>query len=727
MAAVTTQPAHPGEATAPEGPAGRGRLVRLLRGSERDPRWARPALLALLVLTALLYIVGLSRNGWANDFYAAAVQAGTKSWKAFFFGSSDASNFITVDKTPAFLWVMDISARIFGLNYWSVLVPQALEGVATVAALYATVRRWFGPAAGILAGVAMALTPVAALMFRFNNPDALLTLLMTLAAYAVTRAIEAGKTRWLVLAGALLGFGFLAKMLQAFLVLPGFALAYLVAGPRGLGKRTLQVLAGGAAVLVAAGWWVAAVMLTPAADRPYIGGSTNNSILGLTFGYNGFGRLDGNETGSVGFGGHGVAATGGSSGLTRLFASDMGGQVSWLLPAALIALVALLWGTRRAPRTDRIRAAVLVWGGWLLVTGVVFSYMAGIIHSYYTVALAPAIAALVGIGAVQLWRVRNGWRGHERSWFGRGTLAAGILITTVWCYVLLDRAPGWYPWLRVVVLLAGFGAAAMLIAGRWLAPAAATAWGRVVLVVAPVSLALVAALAGPFAYSLNTAATSHTGALPTAGPTVTAFGGPGGAGARGGFPRGGGFGRGGFGHGGSGHGGFRPGGATGQGSAGTGTGFGGTAGSPGGRSGTGGFPGGFRGRSHGGFGGGGAGGGGGLAGNTQVSSALATLLKNGASGYRWAAATVSSDSAAPLQLASGEPVMSIGGFNGTDPAPTLAQFERYVADHDIHYFVGANSDSFGGGSGDAAQITSWVEAHFHAETVGGETVYNLSS
>jgi hypothetical protein len=354
--------------------------------------------------------------------------------------------------------------------------------------------------------------------------------------------------------------------------------------------------------------------------------------------------------------------------------------------------------------------------------------MAGIIHSYYTVALAPAIAALVGIGAVQLWRVRNGWRGHERSWFGRGALAAGIVITTVWSYVLLDRTPAWYPWLRVVVLLAGLGAAAIMIAGHWLAPAAATAWGRVVLVLVPVSLALVAALAGPFAYSLDTAATSHTGALPTAGPAVTAFGAPGGAGARGGFPRGGGLGRSGSGHGGFGRGGFGPGGATRPGSAGTGTGFGGTAGSPGGRSGTGGFPGGFRGRGHGSFRGRGAGGGGGgLAGNTQVSSALATLLKNGASGYRWAAATVSSDSAAPLQLASGEPVMSIGGFNGTDPAPTLAQFEKYVADHDIHYFVGANSDSFGGGSGDAAQITSWVEAHFHAETVGGETVYNLSS
>jgi hypothetical protein len=359
----------------------------------------------------------------------------------------------------------------------------------------------------------------------------------------------------------------------------------------------------------------------------------------------------------------------------------------------------------------------------------VFSYMAGIIHSYYTVALAPAIAALVGIGAVQLWRVRNGWRGHERSWFGRGTLAAGILVTTVWSYVLLDRTPAWYPWLRVVILLAGLGAAAALIAGHWLASATATAWSRAALVVAPVSLGLIAALTGPLAYSLNAVATSHTGALPTAGPAVTAFGGPGGAGARGGFPGGGRFGRGGGGHGGFGRGGFGGGGAPGQGSAGTGTGFGGAAGSPGGRSGTGGFPSGSRGRFHGGFGGGrhgGGGGGGGLGGNTQVSSALTALLKDGAAGYRWTAATVSSDSAAPLQLASGEPVMSIGGFNGTDPAPTLAQFKTYVADHDIHYFVGANSDSFGGGSGAAAQITAWVEAHFRAETVGGETVYNLS-
>jgi 4-amino-4-deoxy-L-arabinose transferase-like glycosyltransferase len=288
----------PGGAADPAGPG--------LRGRTADPRWARPALLVLLALTALLYAAGLSRNGWANDFYSAAVQAGTRSWKAFFFGSFDSSGFITVDKTPASLWVMELSARVFGLNYWSVLLPQAAAGVASVAILYAAVRRWSGPAAGLIAAGVLAVTPVATLMFRFNNPDALLVLLMTAAAYAMVRAVDSGRTRWIVLAGALLGFGFLTKMLQAFLVLPAFALVYLVAGPPRLGRRLWQLLAGGAALLVAAGWWVAIVQFTPAADRPYVGGSTNDSILQLALGYNGLGRLDGNETGSVGFNGGGA-------------------------------------------------------------------------------------------------------------------------------------------------------------------------------------------------------------------------------------------------------------------------------------------------------------------------------------------------------------------------------------------------------------------------------------
>ena len=400
-----------------------GRAGRLLRGPQADPRWARPALLGLLALTALLYLWDLGRNGWANDFYAAAVQAGTKSWKAFFFGSFDQSSFITVDKTPGSLWVMELSGRIFGFSQWSMLAPQALEGVGSVLLLYAAVKRWFGPAAGLIAGLVLALTPAAALMFRFNNPDALLVLLMTAAAYTLVRAVENGRTRWLVFTGLLIGFAFLAKMMQAFLVVPGFAAAYLWAGPPRLGKRIWQTLLMGAGIVAGAGWWILAAQLTPAADRPYFGGSTTNSILQLAIGYNGLGRLTGDETGSVGpgagngQGGGGQGASfGGATGIFRLFHAEFGGQISWLLPAALISLAAMAWVSRRAARTDRTRAAALLWGGWVLVTGLVFSYMNGIIHPYYMVALAPGIAALVGIGAMALWQPRpRPQRGRGRS------------------------------------------------------------------------------------------------------------------------------------------------------------------------------------------------------------------------------------------------------------------------------------------------------------------------
>src|SRR6185503_10794401 len=225
--------------------------------------------------------------------------------------------------------------------------------------LYLTVRRTSGAVAGLIAGAVLAVTPVAALMFRFNNPDALLVLLLVVAAYCVVRAIEAGSASWLALAGALVGFGFLTKMLQALLVVPAFALAYLIAAPNRPAVRIRQLLLAGAALVAAAGWWIAIVTLIPARYRPYIGGSQHNSILELTLGYNGFGRLTGNETGSVG--GRGPAGGGGMWGATgwnRLFGSDMGADISWLLPSALLLLVAGFWFTRRAIRTDRSRAAL---------------------------------------------------------------------------------------------------------------------------------------------------------------------------------------------------------------------------------------------------------------------------------------------------------------------------------------------------------------------------------
>ncbi|MCU1491950.1 MAG: glycosyl transferase [Acidimicrobiaceae bacterium] len=386
---------------------GRSRVRRVFLGDGSQPTWVRPAVLSLLVATTVLYVWGLGAEGWANSFYSAAVQAGTKSWKAFFFGSFDASNFITVDKPPASLWVMELSARIFGLNSWSLLVPEALEGVATVGILYATVRRWSGPVAGLIAGTVVALTPVAALMFRFNNPDALLVLLLTGAAYATTRAIESGRTRWLCLAMALVGTGFTTKMMQAFLVVPALGLVYLFAGPPRLARRIGQLAISAVVLLIAAGWWVAAVELTPASDRPYIGGSQNNNLFNLIFGYNGLGRVTGSETGSS-------ANQWGPTGWDRLFLPSFGSQISWLIPGALVLMAATFWFTRRGKRTDRIRASMILWGGWLLVTGLLLSYAKGIIHPYYTVALAPAIGALVGIGAVIAWRNRASIVGRHR-------------------------------------------------------------------------------------------------------------------------------------------------------------------------------------------------------------------------------------------------------------------------------------------------------------------------
>ncbi len=478
----------------------------------------RPALLGLLMAAALLYLIGLGRSGWANAFYSAAVQAGAHSWKAFFFGSSDAANFITVDKPPASLWVMELSARLFGVNAWSILVPQALEGVACVGVLYLTVRRWFGPVAGLLAGVVLALTPVATLMFRFNNPDALLVLLLTLGVYAVTRAIENAGTRWLVLAAALVGLGFTTKMLQALLIVPALATAYALAAPASPWRRVRQLVVAGVALLVSCGWWVAIVQLWPAASRPYIGGSQTNSVVELIFGYNGLGRITGNETGSVVAGGAGQAGAWGATGIGRLFSASWGGQIAWLLPAALAFLVALLWLSRRAPRTDRTRAAVVLWGGSLLVTAVVFSFAQGIIHEYYAVALAPAIGALVGIGATALWarRAAAGWR---------LCLAAIVAATAVWAFVLLDRSAAWLPWLRFVVIVGGLLAAAGLVVADRLARRAALA-------LAGVGVAL--ALAGPAAYSMQTASTAHSGSLPSAGPTVAGGGLGGFGGGRGG-------------------------------------------------------------------------------------------------------------------------------------------------------------------------------------------------
>jgi 4-amino-4-deoxy-L-arabinose transferase-like glycosyltransferase len=488
---------------------------RVWRGRPEDAAWIRPALLILLGGTAALYIWGLSASGYANSFYSAAVQAGTKSWKAFLFGSSDASNFITVDKTPASLWPAVAAARVFGVNSWSLLVPQAVEGVLAVGFLYLTIRRWFGAPAGLLAGLVFATTPAATLIFRFNNPDALLVLCLVVGAYGVTRAIEDGRTRWLLLAGAGVGLGFLAKELQAFLVLPGFAAGYFLAGPGTWWRRFLGLVEMGVAMLVSAGWFVAILVLTPASSRPYIGGSQNNSFWNVLFGYNGFGRLTGNESGSVGGGAPGTSGRWGPTGLTRMFNPSFGDGASWLLPTALFLLVVGLVISARAARTDRTRAALIIWGGWLLVTGLSFSLGKGIIHEYYTVALAPAIGAVVAIGAAALWK-------HRAAIWSRVLMAVALAITVWWTVTLLDRSPDWHDGLDTILIIGAAVVAIGLIAG---------ATRRLALALFSVA-AVVVATAAPIAASVTTARTAHSGPLPTAGPAVRDAGFGGGSGGR---------------------------------------------------------------------------------------------------------------------------------------------------------------------------------------------------
>jgi 4-amino-4-deoxy-L-arabinose transferase-like glycosyltransferase len=675
-------------------------------------RWERPALLGLLAVTAVLYLWGLSASGWANSFYSAAVQAGSESWPAFLYGASDAAASITVDKPPASLWVMALSVRLFGLSSWSILVPQALMGVATVGVLYATVRRRFPAGAALLAGAALALTPVAALMFRFNNPDALLLLLLTGAMAAVLRAGESPRTtRWMMLAGALVGLAFLTKQLQAFLVLPSLALMFLWAAPVGIGRRIRDSLLGIAAMVAAGGWWVVLVELVPASMRPYVGGSQTDSFLELTFGYNGLGRITGDEEGSVGGGMGGMGGRFGSTGIGRLFDAENGGQITWLMPAAVVLAGAALWVWRRALRTDVRRAAVVGWLSLLLVTAITFSFMAGIFHAYYDVALASPIAALVGIGGWAVWSER-------RSPWALWLLAVVSAGTTAWAVVLLGRSADWLPWLRWTVLGVGVLATVALAA-------AAVLPRRDSLVRVGTVLALVAGLAGPTTYTLQTVATPHTGSIVTAGPTVmSGFGGPGG-GFGGAGPGGGGFdGAGAMGQPPArGQGGTMPGGTM---PGGTMPGGGAQGGAQPGTPPQGAFPG--DGQGEGGMAGmEGMGGMAGLLGGAEVSDEIAALLLQDADDYTWVAATVGSQSAASYQLETEGSVMPIGGFSGTDPSPTLEEFQEYVAAGEIHWFVGGGG--FGGqngGSSASSEIAAWVEENFAATTVDDVTLYDLS-
>lgn len=491
------------------------------------------AISALMIAAVAVFFINLTASGYANEFYSAAAQAGSKNWWAFLWGSSDSGNAITVDKPPASIWLMALSVRIFGLNSFAILLPQALLGVATTYLIYAVTRRYWGNWTGIIAGVIFITTPVAALMFRFNNPDALLVFLETIAVAAALRALEydtsrAGnwrRTGWMALAGVAVGFGFLTKQLQVMLILPGIAIAFLIASPTKVWHRIVDGLVAVATLVISAGWWVLLTVIVPADMRPYIGGSQYNSFIELTFGYNGFGRLTGDETGSVVPGASSSKSQGGmwgETGWNRLFTSEFNDQIAWLVFAALIGMVVALVVAGWKNRTDIRRAFAISFGGWLIVTWLIFSFMSGIFHAYYTVALSPAIATLTAISIALLWAKRH-------TVWAPFTAALAVLSTGLWSYYLISQASG-YTALAYMVLATGFVAAAIFIWGgiRNLDGPQSTTTSQYKLVAGiAAALAAVSMLSGPIAWTVATVSTGHQGSIVTAGPNGS-MSGPGG-------------------------------------------------------------------------------------------------------------------------------------------------------------------------------------------------------
>jgi 4-amino-4-deoxy-L-arabinose transferase-like glycosyltransferase len=655
-------------------------LRALIRGNADEATWVRPALAGVLALAAVLYIWNLTVSGYANTYYSAAALAGSQSWSAWFFGSFDASNFITVDKPPLSTMAMGLSVRLFGLSSWSVLLPEALAGVATVGVLFVAVKRSFGPAAATIAAVVMALTPAAVMIFRFNNPDALLTLLLVVSAWALLRSLENGSYRWLAVAAACVGLAFLTKYLQAYLVLPGYVLVFGFSANTSLRRRIVGLVVALATVLVTSGWWVAIVELLPAGSKPFIGGSTTGSALDLIFGYDGLGRIFGGSGPGGGVGG----GFSGEVGPLRLFNDQMFGEIAWFIPLALIGLVIGLGRRRWAKRTDLALAGYLLWGSWLIVTAIVFSYMSGVIHSYYAVALAPAIAALVGAGLVDLWRARL------RIWIGGIAVGLVCLGSAGFGATLLDRTPSFDP---------GLGSVAIVLAALALLALVATSLPRIAerpeikkIALAAAGLGICATLLAPAAYALATTGTAYGGGDPHPGPGTTSGlgGGNAGANAGGGLP-------------GLGTGTLPAGGLPGGGPGGPGGPGGGIA--PGGLPTTGqtttGLP----------------GDGGGLGGNSSDTALLNYLIANRGSAT-WIVAANSAQEAGSIELATGLPVMAMGGFTGSDPAPTLDQLKSYVASGKLR-FVLVGGGMGGGLGGTTSDRATWVTSTCKAVSYGG--------
>ncbi|MFF7983370.1 ArnT family glycosyltransferase [Streptomyces sp. NPDC007901] len=714
---------------------------------DKAPRWSLPALIAILILAAVLYSWNLSGSDM-NTFYSGAVWAGTESWKAWFFGSLDPGNFLTVDKPPLATMVMGLSSRIFGFGTWQMMAPMIALALATIYILHSTVKRVWGHGAATVAALVLALTPITVAINRDNNPDTLLVFLMVSGAALAFRATRDEKLLPLLGSAACFGLAFNTKLLAGWIALPAVFALYLYASKASWAKRAVNLALAAVVLAVSSFWWAIAVSLVPAADRPYIGGSTDGSAWDLIMGYDGLGRVFGGE-GNGGGGGGGGGGFSGSSGLGRMFNDILGGQISWLLPFSVIALIGGLVLCGRAPRTDLKRMALVLWGGWTLLHYVIFATAQGTMHPYYTTALAPGIAVLCGGGGAMLLQAFR----TDKRWIW--VLPAAFGVTGIWAIVLLRRASGWNTWLWPtigVLTVAGIVGMILFRSGN-----------RARLLTASLAAAVIAALAGPTAYAASVPFGSDSGGgmrggtNPTAGPsTGSGFGGGGGMGGGnrggGGFPgggempggtqqgggqnsqaggeTGGGFpggmngeapsgGMGGQAPGGTGNGRTTPGGGTGElPSGGTGTGElpGGTGEMPGSGTGTG--------TTRGGFGGGG-GMGGGMGGG--VDSDLIAYLKKHKDGATWLLAVSNSQSAAQIELSTREPVISMWGFTGSDNAMTVAKLKELVKAGKLHYIqIGGSGmgGGMGGGNSVSSAVNTWVQKH---GTAVKESAYGKSA
>ncbi|HEU0239149.1 MAG TPA: glycosyltransferase family 39 protein [Micromonosporaceae bacterium] len=520
------------EPTEPHDSVGSGQpIVR------RDPRWCWPVVGAIALVAAVAYGWGAGHVS-VEIYYAGAVRTMAHSWHAFAFGGFDPAGTVTLDKLPGSFWIQALVVRAFGLSTWSLVVPQIVAGALTVLVMFLAVRRTAGARAGVVAAAITAVVPATAIMSRGNTADAICVLLMVVAADITLRAIRNGRVRTVAASGLVVGLAFQAKMIEAWAILPALGVAYAVAAPGSLSRRAGRLTIGGAVAVAVSLSWMTAVTLVPAADRPYVDGSRNDSVYEQVFVYNGVARFQaGNAYGlrpaapersapvvpaslrqSLG-----PSADRSTPGVTRLVTGEVGRDAGWLLPVALVAMVGLLVARRHRPRTDMVRAATLLWGIWLVTFTVLFSAAANLL-TYYTGALVPPIAALCAIGlreAYRTVRARNAVR-RETDSFRQVVPAAVVvaLVVAVASLVVLSwRTP---PWFQAVGAAATVGAAVLAVAARRLPrPWVGVVDAFVVLAIVPAaaSVALIADSGGSFDAPLGA---SGTLARPTPGALAAA-------------------------------------------------------------------------------------------------------------------------------------------------------------------------------------------------------------